>query len=192
MKKHKTKIIWGVVLVGLIGLMYWGGGSSSSATWEDTDVSCLASGHQGLAFHIHSNLAVIIDGQQQPIQANTGISQVCMAEVHTHDASGYVHAESTDHNAVLTLRDFFAVWDEKTEREGYEANVLVNSEGADFDYEFRDGDDVEVVFTSTDASVSDEEVGTTTDDEGNTDEEIGSQAEEEGETEVVEVKAEEQ
>lgn len=150
MKKHKTKIIWGVVILGLVGLMYWGGGASSAATWEDTDVACIPGGHQNLAYHIHADLTVTIDGQQQTIPTNTGINSTCMAEVHTHDATGYIHAESVDRNSVQTLDDFFAVWGEETEREGYEVTVLVNGEESGFDYQWRDGDNVEVMFNSTD------------------------------------------
>lgn len=170
MKKHKTKIIWTVVIVGLMGLMYWGGGASSAATWEDTEISCLAGGHQGLAFHIHSDLSVTIDGQQQIIPANTGINSTCMAEVHTHDASGYIHVESTDRSAVLTLADFFAVWGEPIDRDSYEATVLVNNEESDFNYEFRDGDDVKVAFTSIDTESTDEtgEAATSSEDSSST------------------------
>lgn len=165
MKKHKTKIIWGVIILALVGLMFWGGQSSSAETWQDTDVDCLPSGHQGLAFHIHADLSVFVDGQQQTIPANTGISRTCMAEVHTHDASGYIHIESTDRNAVLTVHDFFKVWDQPIEREGYKATVMVNGEEADFDYEWRDGDDVQVMFESDDSDGEAEETSTTTDEQ---------------------------
>jgi hypothetical protein len=148
MKKHKTKIIWGAVIVALLGLMYWGGGASSAATWEETDVSCIPGGHQNLAYHIHADLLVSVDGEGQTIPTNTGISSSCMAEVHTHNQTGYIHAESVDRDSIQTLGDFFAVWGEQTEREGYEAVVMVNGEESSFEYQFRDGDDIQVSFNS--------------------------------------------
>lgn len=163
MKKHKTKIIWGVIIVGLVGLMYWGGQTSNASNWEDTDVSCIPGGHQSLAFHIHTDLTVTVDGQQQTIPSNTGISHSCMSEVHTHDSSGNIHVESSDRSTVLTLADFFAVWDEPIERDGYETTVLVNGEESDFDYQFRDGDDIEVSFQSTDEVVDNDQSASTTD-----------------------------
>ncbi|MEX2515097.1 MAG: hypothetical protein WD335_03140 [Candidatus Paceibacterota bacterium] len=174
MKKHKTKIIWTVVIVGLVGLMFWGSQSSNASNWEDTDISCIPGGHQSLAFHIHADLKVLVDGQQQIIPANTGISHSCMAEVHTHNTSGQIHIESTNRSTVLTLADFFAVWGEDTERDGYETTVLVNGEEAGFLYEWRDGDSIEVVFTAEEgtdnetddtATTSTDQTATTSDDD---------------------------
>lgn len=159
MKQHKTKIIWGVVIVLLLGFMYWGGQTSSADTWEDTDVDCLPNGHQNLAYHIHANLTVSVDGDQQTIPSNMGISNACMAEVHTHEAGGNLHIESTDANSERDLADFFAVWDRELDRDGYERSVTVNGEEADADYVMRDGDQIEVRFTS----VEDDETATSTD-----------------------------
>jgi hypothetical protein len=91
---------------------------------------------------------VSVDGEGQTIPTNTGISSSCMAEVHTHNQTGYIHAESVDRDSIQTLGDFFAVWGEQTEREGYEAVVMVNGEESSFEYQFRDGDDIQVSFNS--------------------------------------------
>lgn len=159
MQKHKTTIIWGVIILAIVGLMFLGGQSSSAGTWEDTNVDCLPSGHQGLAYHIHADLGVFVDDEQQTIPSNTGITNGCMAEVHTHDASGYIHAEVTDASKELSIADFFAVWDRELDRDGYESVITVNGEEVDGDYVFQDGDDMEVRFTS----VEDDETATSTD-----------------------------
>lgn len=60
-------------------------------------------------FHIHPHLQIIINGQQQDIPANIGITLACMHPIHTHDASGTLHVESPEPKD-FTLADFFAVW----------------------------------------------------------------------------------
>ena len=45
-------------------------------------------------FHIHPQLTIVINGQQQVIPANTGITEACMNSIHTHDATGKLHVES--------------------------------------------------------------------------------------------------
>lgn len=60
-------------------------------------------------FHIHPHLKIIINGTEQIIPANIGITLACMHPIHTHDASGTLHVESPEQRD-FTLGDFFAVW----------------------------------------------------------------------------------
>jgi hypothetical protein len=70
---------------------------------------------EGTVEHFHPRLTVIINGQQQVIPANIGIPLNTSGQpygyypIHTHDASGTIHVEST---VVRTfhLHDFFDVW----------------------------------------------------------------------------------
>lgn len=161
MKKHKTKLIIGGIVVAVVVVMLVSRPGSAD-TWGETQVSCLPGGHQNAVTHIHANLSVFVDGNQQVIPANTGIDNMCMAEVHTHDRSGEIHIESVDRNARRTLADFFAVWDELLEREGYDRSILVNGQPASPGYIFRDGDVIEVRFERIDDGAA----GATTTDDG--------------------------
>jgi hypothetical protein len=60
-------------------------------------------------FHIHPVLEIFIDGKQEIIPANTGITANCMSSLHTHDTTGTLHVESPVKRD-FTLGDFFAVW----------------------------------------------------------------------------------
>jgi hypothetical protein len=61
------------------------------------------------SFHIHPRLQIIINGKNEIIPVNVGITADCMHLIHTHDASGEIHIESTEQRD-FTLGDFFAVW----------------------------------------------------------------------------------
>ena len=159
--KNQNKYLWigGAILI--IGLIVWGANASKDAqiaeagTWQDTEVSCLPGGHANAAIHIHPTLEVYVDGEQQNIPANTGINQSCMAEIHTHDATGKLHIESVDPSATLTLEDFFAVWDKELQREGYALEATVNGEVVEDigTYALEDGDAVVLRYISTEGAV---------------------------------------
>lgn len=169
MKKHKGKLIWGVVILAAVGLMWLGGSQGEADTWADTDVACLPGGHQNAMMHIHAQLSVSVDGETQRVPGNVGINNACMAEVHTHNAGGQIHIESPDQSAELTLADFFVVWDQQLEREGYTREIIANGEEATPDHVFSDGDQVQVRFTSDESATSTQatssEEATTTSDE---------------------------
>jgi hypothetical protein len=68
---------------------------------------------EGAQQHIHPYLRIYLDGQPVTIPAYVGIrdgDQACFEPVHTHDASGVVHIESTSATQTYTLGDFFAIW----------------------------------------------------------------------------------
>lgn len=66
-------------------------------------------GHESIRYHYHVQLTIIIDGEQQPIPADIGISESCMRPVHTHDEPGKIHIE-TEERRDATLGDFFQIW----------------------------------------------------------------------------------
>ncbi len=68
--------------------------------------------HQNIALHIHSNLKILIDGEEIEIPANIGVSEGVMRPVHTHDSTGEIHIEGP-YKRDFTVGDFFLVW-EKT------------------------------------------------------------------------------
>lgn len=129
MKKSNIGIL--VVLIAIIAvLILWSRFNSPDYVeikrWEALGVDCLPLGHQNLAQHIHPNLMMIVDGDEVTIPANIGINRQCMAEIHTHDATGKIHIETVAPNVTFTLGDFFNVWGESFEKENYTVLMTVN------------------------------------------------------------------
>lgn len=70
---------------------------------------------EGDAQHIHPYLRIVTIGRPVTIPAFIGIRAqpeggACLEPVHTHDASGILHIESTSPTQTYTLADFFAIW----------------------------------------------------------------------------------
>ena len=63
------------------------------------------------AYHVHAALRVFANGQVVPVPANIGIDPhgEFLASLHTHDASGVIHIESSERYP-FTLGQFFTIW----------------------------------------------------------------------------------
>lgn len=64
---------------------------------------------EGQVMHIHPHLTIRINGQDQVIPANIGITANGLSPIHTHDATGKLHVESPQILA-FRLKDFFTIW----------------------------------------------------------------------------------
>ncbi len=73
------------------------------------EITLLCTTDMATQFHIHPNLAIMVNGKQEEIPANVGILPTCMNSIHTHDATGKLHVEAPEKRD-FTLADFFAVW----------------------------------------------------------------------------------
>lgn len=71
----------------------------------------LAQVKEGSAMHIHVHVDILNASTSITVPANIGINQIArsMAPIHTHDASGIVHIESSVVRD-FTLGQFFDVW----------------------------------------------------------------------------------
>jgi hypothetical protein len=132
MQNKKPALIWGALIVVVLGVLFaWPKFNDPNRTlvqvWEDADIDCLPS-HQNALLHIHPILTITVDGAPERIPADTGIVRTCMAEVHTHDATGVLHVESVSATKEFTLDQFFTVWQKDLLREGYELRATVNDE----------------------------------------------------------------
>ncbi|MBW0105505.1 hypothetical protein, partial [Pseudonocardia sp. KRD291] len=65
-----------------------------------------------MAQHFHAHLDVIVDGRPVPVPADLGIDQTSgqMSALHTHDATGLLHVESSDPAGRYTLGQLFNEW----------------------------------------------------------------------------------
>jgi hypothetical protein len=59
--------------------------------------------------HTHQHLDVFVNGKRVIVPAGIGIGKGLLSPLHTHDASGVIHVESTTVRS-YSLAEFFAVW----------------------------------------------------------------------------------
>ncbi len=64
---------------------------------------------QGAALHLHDQLQIFVHGLPAPVPKDVGIGPAASASLHTHDATGVIHAESAT-STQFTLGQFFDVW----------------------------------------------------------------------------------
>lgn len=132
--KNNVIVVFLVVLV--LGLILWSRFTSPDyrqvKEWNSFGVDCLPSGHQNLGQHIHPDLFITIDEEQVVVPANIGINAQCMAELHTHDVTGKIHIETVAPDKEMTLEQFFQMWGETIEKEGYNLQVTIDSVTVDY------------------------------------------------------------
>jgi len=100
---------------------------ATAKDWSSIGVDCI-SGHTNINSHIHTTLKIYIDGKRQVIPADIGITATCMAELHIHDTFGRIHVESLQRGKQFTLQQFFDMWDEKLEKEGYDLKITIDGQ----------------------------------------------------------------
>lgn len=104
-------LVVGIVVV-IVGIVMWSSGAEGRkyADLSTHEVAFLCTTDMATRFHIHPMLHIVVDGQEQVIPANVGITSTCMHPLHTHDDTGRLHVESPVERD-FTLGDFFAVWE---------------------------------------------------------------------------------
>lgn len=66
---------------------------------------------EALAYHIHQQLNIFVNGKRIEVPASIGINDSAyLTELHTHDTTGIIHIEAESSNLHYTLGDFFAEW----------------------------------------------------------------------------------
>lgn len=106
-----------VAAVVIVALIFWAGQSPISSVFVPTPTPGSAQTVDGvqcesteqLVYHIHSHLAVYLDGQPETIPADIGVRADCIYWLHTHDTSGVIHVESPTQTQ-YTLGQFFDIW----------------------------------------------------------------------------------
>lgn len=101
-----------------VGLFVLGNFTTKSAQSNRTnrEVALACTTDMATQFHIHPHLTILINGVNQEIPANIGITAGCMNALHTHDANGELHVESPEKRD-FNLSDFFAVWEKPFDKE---------------------------------------------------------------------------
>ena len=149
--KIVTLVVVGVTtisLVGLSGLFSLGGSSNSSSQDQKQNkgqrVQCLTSE----LFHIHPELAILVNGKQEVVPANIGIIPGCTYELHTHTTDGIIHVESAVDRG-YAFADFLSVWGEPLLREGYTLKMTLDGqEIANSNFVMKDGQKIILNYSS--------------------------------------------
>ncbi|MEX1193712.1 MAG: hypothetical protein WD904_06670 [Dehalococcoidia bacterium] len=105
--------LWGVV-VGLLVLvvvasLFFALRPSGIKTYATiADVKCQSG--ERLEYHVHSYLAILIEGEQIASPENVGIRpDECLFWLHTHGRNGVIHVEAPEAQD-FTLGQFFQIW----------------------------------------------------------------------------------
>ncbi len=117
-----------------------------------TTVPCLLP-NLPLVVHIHPELYIEIDGVSQTVPTNIGLNDICERAVHTHDATGQIHVEAQVQREYV-LKDFYDVWGEKIQKEGYDLVMTVDDE-ASIAYEnllLKDKQKIKLIYTKKTAN----------------------------------------
>ena len=150
--KKSWLYVGGIVLVGILGWLFFGGDGYS----DDDVLNINLAEHKNLALHIHPHLKMTFNGQDYPVPAGIGISANGMRVIHTHESDGTLHIEAPfPHQFYLV--DFFTIWGKRLTNEcafefcTNEENVLkfyVNGEETALgpDIALYDLDKIEVVY----------------------------------------------
>ena len=109
-KKRRRMVVVAVALAivagsGLGGYSIYNITAHPGAPYGSFPFPCSGS----VAVHIHPYVRIEIGGSNVTIPADIGITS-CLEPLHTHDASGIIHLESSDANTQYTLGDFFQIW----------------------------------------------------------------------------------
>ncbi len=75
--------------------------------------------------HFHPKLTILVDGTEEKIPADVGLSGSCHLPLHTHDADNIVHVESQVIKD-YTLGQFLEVYGKPIQREGYILKMTVD------------------------------------------------------------------
>jgi hypothetical protein len=102
-----------------IGTKYWPDSTNGSGNTDNgglgQPVAGISCGKMVENYHVHSHLSIMLNGQPLQVPAQIGIvsrtalSNGCYYNLHTHDASGKIHAEDAAPRR-FTLGQVFAIW----------------------------------------------------------------------------------
>ncbi len=152
---NKTVTIVVILIILCVGLIYWSNSNNPKLemvkTWQAAGINCLVQGEVNLQTHIHPFLSITVNGDNETIPANTGITQECFSDIHTHDTTGTLHVESYVRDRVATLGQFLTVLDKPIIRKGYNLTILVdNATSTAYDkLVLKDQQKIELRYTST-------------------------------------------
>ncbi|HLF53926.1 MAG TPA: hypothetical protein VI544_01990 [Candidatus Nanoarchaeia archaeon] len=160
LKKARNYIIL-AVLVGIVAwFLFWGVSSiakeiGACKTDPITEINIVD--HQNAKLHIHSKLNILINGKQERIPANIGISPGVMRPLHTHELDNEIHNEGPCARD-FKVGEFFEVWGKRFNSEcifDYCTNngtltMEVNGKNSDLfgDYVMRDDDIIKILYES--------------------------------------------
>jgi aspartate 1-decarboxylase len=98
--------------------VYWPAGNTTDGGQGQT-VAGYNCGAMVETYHVHSHLAIFLNGAALAVPSNIGIVNQaagdCFYAIHTHDGSGKIHVEGPA-PGTYTLGHFFAIWGQPLQR----------------------------------------------------------------------------
>jgi hypothetical protein len=104
-----NKVTLSIIALVVLALVVLAVFKKDVGSLSSRDVAIACTTDMATEFHIHPVLEIYINGEQQVIPANVGITPSCMMSLHTHTPDGIIHVEAPVQKD-FTLGDFFAVW----------------------------------------------------------------------------------
>lgn len=154
-KSSEWFVFFGVLLAVLVGGLAYKFKLENEKFWtpmtpKELGLECLED-HLNLEYHIHSYLKILVDGVNEVIPADIGITDTCMAEVHTHDDTGKIHVETVTGEKLVSLETFLRLWGKPLHRPGYILKVYLGEKDVTADVgrlNFYEGDDIVLRYES--------------------------------------------
>lgn len=148
-KSQKMKQIAKKSALLVVAVLILGGGGWYLAKNKTIsyDPLSLCTQHTNVRMHIHTNLKIIVKGEEIKMPKDVGVSATCMRPVHTHDDSGTLHLEFPNTTNV-PLGSFFKVWEKPLSSFGNNPKMKVNNaDNTELEnYIMHDGDQIELFF----------------------------------------------
>jgi hypothetical protein len=91
-----------------LGTTTWADGNTATGGHGET-IDGVQCANMADNYHVHAHLTIVKDGQMLAVPAQIGRITGCDYEIHTHDASGELHVESTAVKR-FTLGQLFKIW----------------------------------------------------------------------------------
>jgi hypothetical protein len=100
------------------GTPFWPQGNTTAGGQGQT-ISGYTCPFGNIAYHRHSHLSIILDGQLLQVPSNIGITSNCTYGIHTHDGTGELHLEPSAESDAARKPDlglFFEIWGQPLSR----------------------------------------------------------------------------
>ena len=150
---NKNLIVFSLVFaVILVGLIFWQKENNAAPGNQKAEVASTVPyllPNLPLKQHIHPELKIFVDGVEEALPAEIGLTLTQHRAIHTHETDGVIHVEAQD-TRDYTLGNFFSVWGKTIAREGYDVQMLVDGSPST-KYEnlvFRDGQKIVLKYTT--------------------------------------------
>ena len=149
---NKNLIVFSLIFAAALGgLIFWQKENNAAPGNQKAEVASTVPyllPNLPLKQHIHPELKIFVDGVEEALPAEIGLTLTQHRAIHTHETDGVIHIEAQD-TREYTLGNFMSVWEKAIARDGYDVLMLVD-ESPSTEYEnlvLRDGQKIVLKYT---------------------------------------------